>query len=1147
MNVFSRANVAVSYFIPNIVVKIIPLFMSYPIKGFLVCLLATSILCTFCGKKESDQTAKKTAGPALFEQLDAKTTGISFANSLTETPAINYMTFNYLYMSGGAAAGDFNNDGLTDLYFASTMGPDKLYLNKGSFQFEDVSEKAGIGGPVDGLKTGVALADVNGDGWLDIYQCRTGKTLESRGNLLFINNKNLTFTEASAQYGLNANCPSTQATFFDFDLDGDLDMYLLNHPVDFASTTAGRLEKVDGKIVRITTPVDEFTSDRLYKNNGNGSFTDISKQAGIQNYAYGLSVTTMDANLDGYPDLYIANDYIEPDMLYINNKNGTFTDHINDYVRHISAASMGADLADINNDGLLDLFVLDMALPNNQKLKSTGTALVNERYYTLLQYGYGNQITRNMLQLNNGNGTFSEIGCLAGVDATDWSWTPLLMDFDNDGWRDIFISNGFRREVNNQDYTHFSFDSMLNANGGVLRDTIAHIKSVPRIPVANFMYRNRKDLTFEDVSEAWGFGEKTYSNGSIYADFDNDGDQDLVVVRAESPVAIFKNKAVEQQNGNFLQIKLEGSAQNSSGIGSMVRVRVGETTQTSYANPVRGFLSTNTDILQFGLGKNAGAEQVQIQWPDGKIQTLENVKANQRLTLKQSDAQKGPSILKSSAPSSPIFSDITKQTGISFVHKEDTYFDFDRERLLPRKYSNLGPALATGDVNSDGLDDFYIGGSFGTSRALFIQRPDGKFSTQTVPFISDTISEDVGAVFFDADGDKDLDLYIVRGSNEAPINNQVYQDRLFINDGKGKFSIAPANSLPVETISGSCAVPFDFDKDGDLDLFVGGRTAPANYPKIPYSFVLKNNGNGTFSNLTSQIAPELETIGMVTAIVFADLDKDGQAEMLVTGEWMPIEVFKFNAGKFSRATKTFGLEKITGWWNSLSAADFDGDGDLDLVAGNEGLNTRYRATPEAPIQLFANDFDANGSIDPLMTWYENGIRYPIALRDPLLKQIPSLKKKFINYSSYAKASIEDLYPLDILNKGIKLEVNELRTCYFENNGGVFTVRPLPNEAQTAPVKTMLVQDFNGDGKLDVLLAGNDYGPAVEINRYDAGNGALLIGDGKGGFRFLPNHICGFWAMREVRNMAFLKMAGNKVSVVVANNSSAPQLFLKNGN
>lgn len=1100
------------------------------------------LLAVSCDK--GTKNSNKPSGPALFEKIDPSKSGISFTNSINNTRELNYMNFIYLYISGGVGVADFNKDGLPDLYFGATMGPNKLYLNKGNFQFEDISEKAGITAP-DGIKTGVTIVDINADGWPDIYQCRTGPTPEKRGNLLFINNQDNTFTEKAAEYGIDAHCPSTQATFFDYDKDGDLDMYLLNHRTDFGNVTQVRLKEENGKRVRMTTPEDAYSSDRLYRNDGNGKFTDVSKAAGINNYAFGLSVNVFDANLDGYPDLYVANDYIEPDMLYINNKNGTFTDHINDYMRHFSHFSMGADIADINNDGLLDLFVLDMANPTNYKEKTNATAMTNARYYTLLQYGYGEQMMRNMLQLNNGNGTYSDIACLSGVYATDWSWAPLMVDFDNDGWQDMFVSNGFRAEVQNLDYAQFTTDSTLRADGGKFRDTLAHIQQTPKVPISNFMYRNKGDLTFEDVTQAWGLGEKTFSNGAVYADLDNDGDQDIIVVRCEEPAAVFKNKSVETKTGNYLQVNLEGAPKNPTGAGSFVRIQAGGQEQVRYAQPVRGFVSTSTDILQFGLGKTATVDHLAIQWPDGKVQKLENIAANQRLVLKYSDARPGSSILKEPAAGSPVFADASAQSGLNFEHRENKFFDFDRERLLPHRYSNLGPALAVGDVNNDGLDDFYEGGGFGAARYLCIQNQAGKFTPHAEYFTADSLREDIAALFFDADGDKDLDLYVVSGGNEAPLNSVYYQDRLYLNDGKGNFKSAPDN-LPQTTESGSAVAVNDYDKDVDLDLFVGGRVVPGNFPKTPFSYVFRNDG-GKFTDVTSSVAPEFGKIGMVTDIVFADLDKDGTDEMIVPGEWMAIEVFKNQGGKFVRTTANYGLDQYKGWWNTLAVADFDGDGDLDLVAGNEGLNTRYRASQSEPMHLYAKDFDANGSMDPLMSWYWDGVEVPVALRDPLLKQLPILKKKFVKYDPYGRAKITDLFPLETLKSGIVLEVNELRNCYFENNNGKFTARPLPNEAQEAPVKSIIVRDFNGDKIPDLLVAGNDYGPAVEINRYDAGNGALFLNDGKGNFHFVPNRDCGFWASGEVRHLDLVKMARGKQGVVVANNFSKPQFYTIVGN
>ncbi len=1113
-------------------------------------LITLIVLLSSCKNSASDNENTSDAhaqftGPMLFEKLPTSQTGIDFVNTVKEDETLNYLTFNYIYMSGAAAAADFNGDGLMDLYMSATTGENKLYQNKGNFAFEDIAKQAGVQAG-EGVKTGVSIVDINTDGKPDIYQCRTGNTPESRGNLLFINttqNGVVSFVESAAQYGLVANCPSTHANFFDYDRDGDLDMYLLNHRTDFNRTNDIRVRQDGQKVVHITEPVDQWTSDRLYKNEGNNKFTDVSQNAGIMNYAYGLSVTVLDANRDGWPDLYVCNDYVEPDNLFINNKNGTFTDRINDVMRHTSTFSMGCDIGDVNNDGLEDLLSADMQPINDYRQKVMATSMIPDRYTTMVSYGYGHQMMRNMLQLNNGDGTYSEIGCLAGVYATDWSWAPLMEDFDNDGYRDLFMSNGQRKDVNNLDYTSYSIDSIIQKGGGA-KEAAAFMNSTKPFEYHNFMFRNKGDLTFEDVSIGWGLGEKTISNSAVFADFDNDGDQDIVVVNSFKPAFVYKNKARELGTGNYLQVKLEGGAQNPGGYGSSLLLETAGHKMTGSATPHRGFISASSDIVHFGLGKNATVEKLHIQWPDGKVQTLENVPVNQKITLKHSDAKPGtPLTAMVGKDAKPLFSDVSSKAGSPYKHQENGFFDFTRERLIPRMYSNNGPCLAVADVNGDGLDDFYSGGSFGFRGLIGIQQANGSFKTDATASKLDTIYEDTDAIFFDADGDTDQDLYVVSGGNEAPVNSRYYQDRLYINDGKGKFTPVPG-SLPTETESGGCVAAYDYDTDGDLDLFVGGRVLAGGYPRTPYSYIMQNNG-GKFSHVTTSAAPEFSQIGMVSDLVFADLDGDKTAEMIVCGDWMPIEVFKIEGGKCTKVTSKYGLEKSQGWWQSVAAADLDGDGDMDLVAGNTGLNTRYRASIESPIMLYANDFDHNGSIDPLMAYKVDGVYKPVAFRDQMIKQLPILKKKYVRYANYASASIEDVFPKKELEAGMVLSVTELRNMWFENQAGKMIPHAFPNEAQTAPVRSILVADFDQNGTQDLLLAGNDYGTEIETGRYDAGNGTLLLNDGKGQWRYIPNLMSGFWAKKDARAVRSFKAAGGKKGIMVANNNDNMQVYWMN--
>jgi enediyne biosynthesis protein E4 len=1072
-----------------------------------------------------------------FKKLDTSVCGVSFSNLIKEDYIYNVLNFEYLYNGGGVAIGDINNDNLPDLYFTGTFVPNKLYLNKGNMVFEDITESAGVAA-AEGFKTGVTMADVNNDGYLDIYVCRTSKEDDGKkNNHLFINNKNNTFTESAAVYGLLDNSNSNHASFFDYDLDGDLDLYLLNHRLGFKDATKLRMQQDEmGGVKRLTNPLTPFESDRLYRND-NGKFTDVSLKAGINNSAFGLSATIGDINQDGYPDIYVGNDYIEPDFVYINNRNGTFTDQYNTYLRHSSQNTMGADLADINNDGLLDIITLDMIAEDPFRYKQLMNIMQLERYETLLKYGYGHQVSRNVLQINNGNGTFSEIGQLAGVSNTDWSWGALFADFDNDGLKDLFIDNGYKRDVTNLDYMTYVRDS-IEKSGGVSQkrypDLEEFMNIIPSVKLRNYLFKNKNGLRFEDVSEGWGLTDLTFSNGSAYADLDADGDLDLVVNNISDPAFIYENLTNNLQGGNYIQFVLQGSLKNVRGIGTKITLRQADGTQ-QYQELMnsRGFFSASELLLHFGLGSATSVDRVEVVRPDGKTQVLTGVKANQRLTVNYKDAKAEK--IPAPAKLAPIF---TANNSIAYRHVENEFSDFTRERLLPRKYSQEGPSIAVGDVNGDGLPDCYIGGASNSAGALFVQKNNNTFAkVSDNTWLADKKYEDVSAVFFDADGDKDMDLYVVSGGYEAGANSELYQDRLYINDGKGNFS--RSNGLPSLNISGGCVSAHDVDNDGDQDIIVGGRVSPEAFPTTPQSYILLNNG-GKFVNATSQIAPEFQQIGMVTDIIWADVDKDEKEEMIVTGEWMPITIFSFTNGKLS--TKT--IPNTNGWWNCVVAADFDGDGDMDLIGGNLGANTRLKASPDKPLKIFAKDFDQNGSIDPIMTFQLNGKDYPFAGRDMLIKQVPKVKKKYPRYHLYATATIEDIFSSAELKDAKQLEVNNLLTGYFENTGGGnFTFKALPDMAQIAPCESALVDDYNKDGHVDVLLVGNNSGADTETGVYDASNGILLLGDGKGGFNYLPNRDHGLWASQQARDVVRIPMANGDKLVLVANNNGVVDGFV----
>ncbi|MCB9307975.1 MAG: VCBS repeat-containing protein [Lewinellaceae bacterium] len=1090
---------------------------------------------------------------ALFKKVASSESNLHFKTQFQEDFFNNIVRNPNFYNGGGIGVIDINKDGLQDLFFSSTTGECKLFLNEGGFKFKDITASAGVAAP-EGFKTGVSIADVNGDEWPDIYMCRAGlKEGDQRRNLLFINNKDNTFTESAKAYGVDDPAPSNHANFFDYDLDGDLDLYVINFPTDFGLAHRMDLEQLpDGRVVRNTKPHTEFDSDRFYRNNGNGTFTEVSRQAGIYNRAFGLSSIVQDWNGDHYPDILIANDYIEPDFMYINNRNGTFTDQATRSFRHMSNHTMGTDAVDINGDGYQDFLGLDMLSEDYQRQKELSTVMKVDRYKTLNSYGYYPQMMRNVLQLNNGPSdgglpTFSDIGCIAGIYQTDWSWSVLGQDFDQDGWPDLFITNGYPRDVTDLDYVQFTDDSINKLYGGIgpqhFKTIYDYLNLIPSHPQRNYMYRNRGDLTFENKTIDWGFTEKTFSNGAAYADLDNDGDLDLIVSNIEQEASLYRNTAADQKKGNWLELHFEGTPGKTI-FNTVARITAGGRSWQQELTPIRGFYSSNEPMLYFGLGSNTVIDKIEVLFPPGnKMVTLVNQPANQRLTVKLADAKPGtlPLLTK---PDQAFFSE-GKAQGISYTHKEDDYEDFDHERLLPWRMSNPGPYIAVGDVNGDKLEDFYVGGATNAAGSLFLQGASGQFSrTSQATWDADKAYEDTGTALFDADGDGDLDLFVASGGCSAKGGSPAYQPRLYLNDGKGTFTRA-ADALPQIFDSGSSVTPYDYDQDGDLDIFLGGWCTPGSYPMPPTSHILRND-KGKFSDVASQVAPAFAYCGMVRDVAFADLDGDKRDEMVIAGEWMPITVYKYTGGKYEDATANFGLDKTDGFWRSLAFADFDGDGDLDFMAGNLGMNTRMTASEQSPLVMYAKDFDSNGSIDPLMGYTKDGVEYPLALREVLLKQLPALKKKYVRNKPYAYARMEDLYSKDVLNSAKTFRANVLQSAYFENQNGKFVWKALPNLVQAAPVNAFVLRDLNSDGKPDIVLAGNDYGQQIETSPIDSGNGVVLIN--KGGGNFQPMYPCqsGLWANLDARSMKTLQTGQGKTLLLVGNNNGPMQVFEMKG-
>ncbi len=1081
----------------------------------------------------------------LFDNLPVTESGVDFVNELTETVDHNYYKYMYTYIGGGVAAADFNNDGLEDLFFVSNVKDNKLYLNTGDLKFKDITQAAGIQKRA-GFDAGVTVADVNGDGFLDIYITRGGWDDRDNkfANMLYINNgisksedgsDRVTFTEKATEFGLADANRGIQSTFFDYDLDGDLDLYVSNAP-DFQDKGT---EVLDLKaLAKSADTPKQKGSDQLYQNNGDGKFVNRSAQAGIlPDLAFGLNPQVGDLNNDGWPDIYVCNDFRMPDFAYINNGDGTFREGRNELVKHMSFNSMGGEIADVNNDGLLDLYTLDMNPEDYVRSKTTMGMTSPDLFDKMIHGDYHYQYMHNMLQLNNGDGTLSEIANMAGVANTDWSWANLMADFDLDGYNDIYVTNGVFRDVIDRDKNN-EILALIKEKGHkpTEEEFLTYAKMLPQQRLGNYIFRNKGNLTFENVSSIWTDSVATFSNGAVYADLDNDGDLDIIVNNINDPAMILKNTAADAGNKHYLTIKLKGSQQNKFGVGTVVSVFQNDgTTQTRQMVNTRGFLSSVSGNLHFGFGENIKIERIEVIWPDQKKQVLENFSdLNKSITFQYTDA-----VLENGAQKEHAKLAHFESVPFPYTHLDPLFDDYKKQLLLPHKLSQTGPGVAVGDVNQDGLEDVYLGGGHRQAGQLLLGTEGGTFNPLAIPdFVADSHYEDTGACFFDFDKDGDLDLYVVSGSYEFSIQSPLLIDRLYLNDGHGKFVKSKGIVSEVPS-AGSVVVSGDYDGDGDLDLFVGGRVLDGSYPFAPVSFLLKNEG-GKLNIVTSEAAPELRTVGMVTDAAWVDMDNDKDLDLVVTGEWMGIEVFENNHGKFSKNEKYASLRNTKGWWNKLQFADTDGDGDLDIIAGNLGLNYKFHANEAKPFIVYAEDFDRNGTVDIILTKHYKGNEVPVRGKSCTAQQMPGLASKIHTYQDFASKDVEGLIGPEI-KEALHLEVTEFRSGIFVNEGaGKYVFQAFENWAQTSPINGILFEDFDHDGLKDMLLAGNNYMSEIETTRADAGNGTLLKGNGKGDYKFIPNHKTGLFANGDTRNLLLVK--GKQKQVLVVNNNSPHRLY-----
>ncbi|GAB2572274.1 VCBS repeat-containing protein [Spirosoma areae] len=1147
--------------------------------------------------------------PTRFERLTADQTGIDFANTITQSDSLNVLEFEYLYNGGGVGVGDFNGDGQQDIFLAGNQVSSRLYLNNGGFTFRDVTDSAGV--RTNFWCTGVAVADINQDGRQDIY-VSTIHPDRNRAvpNLLFINQGNdkngiPRFEESAQAAGLADSSYSTQATFLDYDRDGDLDVFLLTNALEAYNRNAVTGPRNDGSAK---------SRDKLFRNDGRGAgskaqatrsavgmpdhprsmphaplphFTDVSAQAGLLHEGWGLGVVVNDVNQDGWPDIYVANDFQSNDVWLINNQNGrsagpSFTNRIAETLKHQSHNSMGVDMADMNNDGLNDLAVVDMLPDDNLRQKTMFANVPYDRFEMARRLGYQPQYVRNVLQLNRGfaqgawggeHGArqedsllraprrnagpplplFSDIGYLAGTAATDWSWSALFADVDNDGLRDLLITNGYRRDITDLDFTSYNrdagtFGSDADRRTGLLK----RIDDLEPVYKPNFLLHNKGDLRFANVANDWGLTEPSFTNGTAYADFDNDGDLDLVMNNINDPAFIYKNLTIEQAvdstANHFLKINLSGKPGNLEGLGSKIQIWANGTIHYTEYTRQRGYQSTMESGMHIGLGKVQRIDSLKIQWPDGNGQAIYNVTTNKTLTLNERNAtpQSSP-FLQLQSPARPLLHDVSDQAGLTFQHREADFVDYKAQQtLLAHKHSQIGPGLAVGDVDGNGLDDIYIAGSAHQGGTFFFQEANRKTGSGTFRRKDRPAKEpeETGVLLFDADNDSDLDLYAVHGSTEFGRNQSRYQDSLYLNDGRGNFRAAP-NALPNTMASGSCVLATDVDHDGDLDLFVGGRVVPQRFPEPARSYLLRNDsriGQIRFTDITDQFAPGLGQAGLVCTALWTDVDNDSWPDLMLAGEFMPITVFKNQAGRRLAPLPMPTLAKAAGFWNSLTPGDFDNDGDLDYVAGNSGLNSRFQASADHPVSVYAADYDKNGTLDPILSFFNGETEYPVHPRDVLTDQIPSFKRKMTSYAAYGKMKLSDLLSANEQQQGLIRRVTYLSSAYLENKDGTLVLHELPIEAQFSPVFGTLATDVNQDGNLDILLTGNDYATEVLSGWQDAGLGLCLLGDGRGHFKTLSPAQSGFVVDGDAKALASVLLATGQLAYVATQTNGPLQIF-----